>query len=369
MEPAASPYVAGVDVGGTGIKAGLFCPGPRAGLDLRLEFRVPTPRAEGPDAIVAAVLGAVTSAVDRGVRRFGAGPAAVGLAVLGLIDEAAGVATASAATGWRDVPLRALVQRTAGVPVGFGHDLRAAAMAEARLGAGRGVDSFLFVALGTGIGSALVLNGVPLAAAHGRAGEIGHIPVRGHDDPCPCGAAGCLETVASARSIADRYTRRLGWAPGVPVGPGGAGSGGPASGGPASGGPASGGPASGGPASGGPVTAAEVADLVEQGDPDAVAVWTEAVEALAEVLAGCVAMVDPAAIVVGGGLARSGELLLAPLRAALAARVAFGPPPPVTAAALGDRAALVGAGLLAMDALNGFDGGRRAESDQTGVGR
>ena len=117
------------------------------------------------------------------------------------------------------------------------------------------------------------------------------------------------------------------------------------------------------------MTAAEVADLVEQGDPDAVAVWTEAVEALAEVLAGCVAMVDPAAIVVGGGLARSGELLLAPLRAALAARVAFGPPPPVTAAALGDRAALVGAGLLAMDALNGFDGGRRAESDQTGVGR
>lgn len=314
------PYFAGVDVGGTGIKVGLFSQDGELGL----EFRVPTPREDGPDATVAAVLTAVTDAVARGVGRFGTRPAAVGLAVLGLIDEAAGIATASAATGWRDVPLRALVQQAVSVPVGFGHDLRAAAMAEARLGAGRGLASFLFVALGTGIGSALVLNGEPLPAAHGRAGEIGHIPVCGHDDPCPCGAAGCLETVASARSIAARYARRLGRGPGAD--------------------------ASAAPTAAQP-TAALVADLVQRGDADAVAVWADAVEALAEVLAGCVAMVDPAAIVIGGGLARSGELLLAPLGKALKARLAFGPPPPVTVAALGDRAALVGAGLLARDAF------------------
>jgi glucokinase len=312
-------YVAGIDAGGTAIKAGLFDTGPSdtgpsdtgpsgTGLRLLTETRTPTPREGGPGAVLAAVLAAVTDTVADGERRFGAAPAAVGLAVLGLIDETAGVAVASAAAGWRDVPLRALAERAAGVPVGFGHDIRAAALAEARLGAGRGLDTFLFAALGTGIGAAVVTGGEPLAGAHGRAGEIGHVPVAGHASPCPCGGRGCLETVASARAVADRYARRTGTKlPG----------------------------------------AAEVADLVRQGNPAAAEVWAEAVAALADVLAGCVATFDPAAVVLGGGLAKSGDLLLAPLRAALQEQVTLGPPPPVTVAALGDRAALVGAGLLA----------------------
>lgn len=297
-------YVAGVDVGGTGIKAGLF----DADLRLLAEFRTPTPRDAGPDAVLAAVLAAVTDTVAAGQRQFGRAPAAVGLAVLGLVDEAAGVAVNSAAAGWRDVPLRALAEQAAGVPVGFGHDIRAAALAEARLGAGRGLDNFLFAAVGTGIGAAVMIGGEPLPGAHGRAGEIGHVPVAGHVAPCPCGGHGCLETIASARAVADRYARRTGnQLPG----------------------------------------AAKVADLVRRGDPHAAEVWAEAVAALADVLAGCIAMFDPAAVVLGGGLAKSGDLLLTPLRAALQEQVTLGPPPPVTAAALGDRAALVGAGLLA----------------------
>jgi glucokinase len=333
----ALPYFVGVDVGGTGIKAGLFA----EDLGLRLEFRVPTPREDGPGAVVAAALAAVTDAVARGVRQFGTAPAAVGLAVLGLVDEAAGVAKTSAATGWRDVPLRALVEESVSVPVGFGHDLRAAALAEARLGAGRGLDSFLFVAIGTGIGSALVLGGQPLAGAHGRAGEIGHVLVRGHDDPCSCGGVGCLEAVASARAVAVRYGRRAASRPGA--------------------GPRQGaGPGQGaGRAAAVPLSAAQVAELVKRGDPDAVAVWSDAVEGLAEVLAGCVAIFDPAALVIGGGLAKSGEQLLAPLRSAIAERLTLGAPPPVAVAALGDRAALVGAGLLA----------RQAFEDARGAGR
>jgi glucokinase len=310
-------YFVGVDIGGTGIKAGLF----DADLGLRLEFRIPTPRSSGPDEVVAAVLGAVRDAAARGERLFGVGPAAVGLAVLGLIDESSGVAIASAAVGWRDVPLRALVAEAVPVPVGFGHDLRAAALAEARLGAGQGLDSFMFVALGTGIGAAVMLDGEPLPGAHGRAGEIGHIPVAGHADPCGCGGHGCLETVASARAIGARYTWRAGAAA--------------------------------------PVSAVEVAKLVKLHDPDAVAVWTEAVDALSEVLAGCVTALDPGALVLGGGLALSGELLLAPLRSALESRATLGPPPPVAVAALGDNAALVGAGLLAKRAAEQTGKGAR----------
>jgi glucokinase len=131
--------------------------------------------------------------------------------------------------------------------------------------------------------------------------------VAGYGNPCPCGGHGCLETIASARAVADRYARRTGRV----------------------------------------LPAAEVAELVRRGDPDAAEVWAQAVAALADVVAGCVAVFDPAAVVLGGGLARSGDLLLAPLRAALRERVTLGPPPPVAVAALGDRAALVGAGLLA----------------------
>jgi glucokinase len=319
----APPYFVGIDVGGTCIKAGLFT----EDLGLRLEFRVPTPREDGPDAVVAATLATVTEAAARGGRQFGTAPAAVGLAVLGLVDEAAGVAKTSTATGWRDVPLRALVEESVSVPVGFGHDLRAAALAEARLGAGRGLDSFLFVALGTGIGSAIVLGGQPFAGAHGRAGEIGHVPVRGHHDPCSCGGVGCLETVASARAVAARYGRRAPSRLGVGPGPGA------------------------GAAAVVPLGAAQVAELVERGDPDAVAVWNDAVEGLAEVLAGCVAIVDPAALVIGGGLAKSGEQLLGPLRSGLQERLTLGAPPPVALAGLGDRAALVGAALLARRAF------------------
>ena len=301
-------YFVGVDVGGTTIKAGLF----DAGLTLLSEDWAPTPRAAGSDEVVRAVVAAVTKAVAGCTRDYGAQPAAVGLAVLGTVDENAGVATASAATGWRDVPLRALVERAVSVPVGFGHDIRAAALAEARRGAGRGIGNLLFVALGTGVGAAVVLDGTPLRGAHARAGEIGHVPVAGHDEPCPCGGRGCLETVASARAVAARYLRRTGRA----------------------------------------LSAADVAGQARRADPDAVAVWDEATLALADVLAGCAGLLDPAAIVIGGGLAESGGQLLDPLRAALAARLHLGDPPLVTRAALGDRAALIGAGLLATAAFD-----------------
>jgi glucokinase len=315
-----TPYVVGVDVGGTGIKSALFAGGPGPGPGAELERRTATPRTEDPRAVVDAILEVLLEAGAAGQQRFGRRPSAVGLAVLGVVDEGSGVAVRSVATGWRDVPLRALAERVLDVPVVLGHDVRSAALAEACRGAGRALSSMLMVSIGTGIGAAFVAGGSALSGANGRAAEIGHLPVPGGSEACGCGGSGCLETLASARRISERYERRSGRA----------------------------------------ATAAEVAARVSMGDADARAVWHEAVEALAGALSAAVLLLDPAGIVVGGGLSLAGDVLLGPLREALGRRATLGTPPAVIPALLGDRSALIGAGILAARAAGleaGAEGG------------
>jgi glucokinase len=188
------PCVIALDLGGTALKAGLVDP---AGETLRALHR-PSRRQEGPDAVVAGLLAAVDEL------RAEAEPAAVGLVVPGVVDEAAGVAVFSANFGWRELPLRALLEERTGLPVAFGHDVRAGGLGEGALGAARGVRDFLFLALGTGIAGAAVLDGRPYAGG-GFAGEMGHVVVEPGGRACGCGARGCLETIASARAIAERY--------------------------------------------------------------------------------------------------------------------------------------------------------------------
>ncbi|MER8012584.1 ROK family protein, partial [Streptomyces sp. NPDC094149] len=195
-----------------------------------------------------------------------------------------------------------------GLPVAFDHDVRAAGTAEQRLGAGRGRRDVVFVPIGTGIAAALVLDGRAYAG-EGWAGEIGHIDV-GSALPCVCGGSGCLETVASAAAIGRRYAERTGR-----------------------------------PARG----AVEVAERLTAGDEDATAVWSEAVEALSTVLAATAGLVAPEVVLVGGGLSRAGEALLAPLRRRLDAKLTLQRRPQLQIAQLGDQAGLLGAALLAWE--------------------
>jgi len=302
--PDAAILVAGVDVGGTGIKSVLVThDGRTVGED-----RVPTPR-PGP-GIAARVADAVRDSV---LRLSGQAPerlSAVGLAVPGTVDDAAGLAVYSENLGWTDEPLRDLVAERLALPVAFGHDVRVGALAEARLGVGRGLASTVFVPIGTGISAALCFDGQPYSA-HGYAGEIGHTDV-GHGEPCACGGSGCLEAIASAAAIARRYTARTGRS--VPG-------------------------------------SAEVLALAAQGDPDADAVWTEALDALGLALAWTASVLAPDAVVLGGGLAEAGDALIAPLAKRIDARLTFQRRPLLLKAALGDRAACLGSALLARDLL------------------
>jgi glucokinase len=305
MTPAGEVVVA-LDVGGTGMKCALV----RAdGTTVHAE-RHATEAARGSEAVVGTILDVAEGLAGK-ARADGLTPVACGVAVPGVVDEARGVAVWSANVGFRDVPLRDLARERLGLPTALGHDVRAGGLAEARLGAGRDAGHVLFVAIGTGIAAAHVVDGSAAVGAHGAAGEIGHILVRPDGPRCGCGRPGCLEAVASASAISRRYAEL----------------------------------------SGTPATAAEVADRAAAGEPLADRVWREAVEALADGLATGQALFDVATIVIGGGLAQAGPRLFDPLGVALRERLTFHREPRLVGAALGDEAGCLGAALLALDTL------------------
>ncbi|MFD5028739.1 ROK family protein [Streptomyces sp. NPDC058373] len=302
-------HVIALDVGGTGMKAALV--GPDG--ELLYEARRETGRERGPDAVIASILDFAAALHAHGLAEFGEPPAAAGVAVPGIVDTEKGVAVYAANLGWADVPLRdMLAERLGTLPVALGHDVRTGGLAEGRIGAGQGADRFLFMPLGTGIAGAIGINGAIEPGAHGCAGEIGHVVVRPGGVPCGCGQRGCLERLASASAVS------LAWAG----------------------------------ASGDPdADAADCAQAVAAGDPRAVAVWRDAVDALADGLVMAITLLDPRTLIIGGGLAEAGETLFTPLRAAVEERVTFQKLPTIVPAALGDTAGCLGAGLLAWDLL------------------
>jgi glucokinase len=297
-------WAVALDVGGTTIKGAIV--GPDGTTYGRL--RRPTPCDRGPDAVMDSV-GATLDLLLADARQRGLEVAAAGVVVPGIVDDERGVALFSANLGWRDLPVRALLEARTGLPVGFGHDVRAGALAEATFGAARDVRDVLFLPVGAGVAGAALVDG-RLLVADGYAGEIGHLSVDPAGDPCSCGGRGCVETMASGSAIARRYATRTGQRV---------------------------------------EGAAMVAARVREGDPDAVAVWDEAVAALAHALTAAVALLAPRLIVVGGVLAGSGDLLLRPLSEILLARLSPSAArmPRLVRAALGDQAGCLGAALLA----------------------
>ena len=196
--------VIGVDVGGTTVKAALI------GID-GLEYghiERPTPRQLGPDAVIATTIRAIDEL--RAQVPEDARLRAVGLVVPGVVDAQQGIAVYAANIGWQQFPLRQIVAEAIGLPVILDHDVRAAGLAELELGAGRGLQEVLFVALGTGVAAAVITRGQVLAGSTGRAGELGHLPVFPEGEWCACGQRGCTETYASAAALSRRYAAASG---------------------------------------------------------------------------------------------------------------------------------------------------------------
>ncbi|HWK91508.1 MAG TPA: ROK family protein [Luteimicrobium sp.] len=297
------PAVLALDVGGTTVKGAVV---DATGIVARRT----APTGGGPsdpDGATQTVLGVVRDlwAAVPGEQHV----AAVGVVTPGVVDEDAGVVLGAENLGWRGLPLRALVEEATGVPVGFGHDARAAGLAEWRLGAGQGAGDHAFLSVGTGIAAALVLGG-RVYPGGGWAGEIGHGGST-TGDLCACGGRGCGETYASAAGIARQYATRTG---AVVHG------------------------------------AREVLERAQAGDAVAAEVWQRGVEGLADLVSGLVRTLGLRTVVVGGGLVQAGDALLDPLGAAVRARLTVHPEPELRAARLGAEAGTFGAALLAWQA-------------------
>ncbi|MFG1921256.1 ROK family protein [Cryptosporangium sp. NPDC048952] len=291
------PSVVTLDIGGTTIK------GARVGADGRELARLDrdTGASLGAAEVVSRVRGVARELAD-------AGTVGVGLSVPGIVDTAAGIARHAVNLGFRDTPLAAEVAAEVGVPVVLEQDCRAAAVAESEIGLGRDARDLMVVVLGTGVAAGLIVDGQPLAGADGSAGELGHLPVYPDGEDCACGQRGCLEVYASASGIARRYA-----------------------------------------AAGGTLPGATAADVASNLDSDVVAarVWREATETLGLALATATLLLDPALIVLAGGLTGAGDTLLRPVRAELQKALAWREAPPVANSPLGGSAGRLGAAILA----------------------
>lgn len=303
----------GVDVGGTKVLG--VCVDPVDPGAVLAEARVPTP--DGGDGLVDTLL-ALAGDLDPEATTIGVG-------VPGLVDRAGTLHMGPHLRRMHDVALAALLTERSGRITVVDNDANCHALAEHASGAARGHDEALVVTLGTGIGAGIITGGHLLRGANGFAGEPGHMVVDPNGPPCPCGKRGCWERFASGTGLgrlardaaeAGRLDAVVDLAGGDPEA----------------------------------VRGEHVTAAARGGDADAQAVLGDLGYWVALGLANLVNVLDPAVIVIGGGLVEAADLLLPEVRSRFADLVMAGerrPLVPIEAAELGERAGAIGAAILA----------------------
>lgn len=186
-------YYAGIDLGGTFIKCGIA---DEEGTIL-IKDMIPTGK-ERPYPEVAADMANMVKDLEA---RAGVTVAGVGVGVPGVIDSARGVIVYSCNFDWRMVPLGETLQSLIEAPVFLTNDANIAALGECYAGAGKKYKDQVFITLGTGVGSGIILDGKLVEGGSSAGAEIGHMSIRSKGEPCPCGRRGCFEVYASATAL------------------------------------------------------------------------------------------------------------------------------------------------------------------------
>lgn len=302
----------GVDIGGSKIAAALVAPDGTTSQILRTS----TPVGAGPQAILEAALTlgrtVLTNAVDQQV-------VAVGIGSSGHVDHRRGVITYAADTlpGWAGTDLTEAFGTGFNLPVSVDNDVNAMALGEQRFGAGQGFDDALYLTVGTGVGGAMVQQGRLWRGVTHTAGEIGHLMVAWDGKRrCSCGQFGHLEAYCAGPAIAAHYAERAGMIDQIDL--------------------------------------REVVTRATAGDELACETIAEGAMILGLALGGLLSVLDPAAIIIGGGVAELGDLWWHPLQQMI--RKAPMPGPSHIAlrqAELGVHAVLIGAGWMALSEHTG----------------
>lgn len=276
-----SDWVVGVDMGATKIALGLIGPDDQ----IVAHRRAPTGGQEGPQAVVERIARGVAELESElpGQERI----TALGICSPGPVDHESGmVIDPPNLQGLHNTPLRRMLTERLNIPVSLEHDAKAAALGEFYYGAGRGERSMVYIVVGTGLGAAIIIDGQLYRGMHNAAGELGHTNLDRHGEPCSCGSRGCVETFAAGPWLARRYQRAL-------------------------------------EREGkedqavddlGPITGELVASLAEEGDPLAMQIMKGAGEALGLAIASMAMILNIDLYVIGGSVAKCGDLLLQPAR-------------------------------------------------------
>jgi glucokinase len=296
---ARTPFLLGVDLGGTNIVVGAM---PADGGAMHAVRSEPTHAHEGAEGVTARIVRlvedtiAATSAETGIARRDFAG---VGIGAPGPLDRATGIVLTTPNLGWTNYPLRDRVATAVGLPAALDNDANCATLGEWWIGAARGTRHAIGMTIGTGIGGGLILDGALFHGASGVAGEIGHTSIETNGRRCACGNYGCLEAYASGPAIATRAREAL----------------------------------HGGESSRltalvdgelDRITAQTVYQAAELGDTVALHVVRETARFLGTGIANLLNTFNPEVVVIAGGVTQAGDALFEPLRAEVRRR-AFRP--------------------------------------------
>jgi glucokinase-like ROK family protein len=315
-----SPFLhfAGVDLGATSLTVAVM----NAELEVKGQVAEPVDIRRGPEP----VLGRATELIEKLARDQGVQLAGIGVGVPGPVRFREGMPVSPPIMpGWNEYPVRDILARRFGCPVLVDNDVNVMAVGEHWGGVAKSVDNYLFVKIGTGIGCGILIRGAVYRGIDGCAGDIGHINVDPDGPVCACGNSGCLEAtfgggalardaLMAARSgrseaLAERLARRHA------------------------------------------ITAEDVGQCAAEGDPVSVGLIRDGGRRVGLVLAGLVSFINPSMIVIGGGLAGLGHLLLAEIRGVVYRRslpLATGNLP-IVLSELGPSAGVVGAAVMISD--------------------
>lgn len=298
---------AGIDLGGTFIKFGLVSP------TGKIVYKSSTPTPSGRAAILRE-FAAIAEHLRWVATQEGMKLAGVGIGSPGIVNVELGkiVGRSPNLPGWEGAEVRKVVSKATKLPVIVDNDANTMALAEHRLGSGRGYHSGLYITVGTGIGSGIILDGQMWRGAHFAGAEIGHTIIQKDGKPCKCGKRGCVETLAATAAFIEYYGRKTPEPGGVKF----------------------------------------IFDRAKQGDKRAQQAIARAADYLACGIGSALELLNPEVVVIGGGIAAGGAVYFRAIREGLKKYASASCRRGVTvkAAKLGNDAGLIGAALLAYNA-------------------